>query len=146
MNRDSIRIETLSAEYISRNITQILAIASDVPGEYWSESHFLYELPEKWKLSFCAREGDVIAGYAILSRRSPDTVHLHHFMVARSRRGQGMGAMMLTEAAHRATSANAKKMSLKVGEDNARAIAFYQQSGFRQVDSANGYLTFMKQL
>ncbi len=117
-----------------------------MPGEYWAKSNFLHELPEKWELSFCAWDNNIVAGYAILSRRSADTVHLHHFMAACRRRGKGLGAMMLEEAIRRARSTGAANMSLKVGDDNARAISFYHRAGFEQTDSANGYLTLVKRL
>lgn len=141
---ENIRIETLSPDSVRHNIEEILGVADDVQGEYWSEKNFLSDLPEKWTLSFSAWTGKKLAGYAILSRRTTTRVHLHHFMVCSAQRGHGLGSKMLLEVLDRARDAGAVCVSLKVGEDNERAIAFYQRAGFRMDGRDCEYLSFVR--
>lgn len=60
----------------------------------WGEKEFLYELPDKRKLSFTAWESELI-GYAILSRRWPDRIHIHQFMVKSTLQNKGLGSQVM---------------------------------------------------
>ena len=127
----------LDAATIRAHAQAILSIAADVPGEYWTLAHFLDERPDKWRLSFAAWNGAEPVGYAILSKRGAHHVHLHHFMVAESTRGSGLGALMVSELRRRAEAARARRLTLKVAASNPRARAFYESHGFR-VAGRNG--------
>lgn len=139
-------IRTLSPHDISAFSDAFIGIAADQPGEYWSEAHFLLDLPDKWRLSFAVWHDDHPVGYAFLSRKSDDAVHLHHFMIAAGHRGGGLGRRMLDEMKLRARAEGARKLTLKVSMANVRARKFYERAGFNDVGAANGYRLFEKTL
>ena len=137
-------IKTLSPHDISTFSDAFIGIAADQPDEYWSEAHFLVDLPDKWKLSFAAWRDDRPIGYAVLSRKPGDAVHLHHFMIAADHRGGGLGRRMLDEMEQRAQAARARRLTLKVSIANVRARKFYERVGFNDIGAANGYRLFEK--
>ena len=132
----------LDAATIRAHAPAILAIAADVPGEYWMLAHFLEERPDKWRLSFAAWRDAAPVGYAVLSRRGARHIHLHHFMVAESARGSGLGARMVAEMRRRANAAGARRLSLKVAASNSRARDFYESHGFRVAGREGDYDVF----
>ena len=87
-----VKCRQLSPEFLTENIAAFIAISADMSP--WTEKHFLAELPDKWELSFAFWDGDIPTGYCIMSRRE-ENVHIHQFMVATDRRGEGIGAMMI---------------------------------------------------
>lgn len=134
----------LDAATFERDAAAFLAIAADVPGEHWASESFLKPLPEKWPLSFAAYDGERPIGYAILSRRGPERVHLHHLMVAPPYRGQGLGARMVEAMAAKAREAGARELSLK--SRGPRAEAFYRRHGFVRIGTENDYAVFVRML
>ena len=88
--------------------------------------HFFHRsqtLPSLW-------QNDLPIGYAILSKKSEDQVHLHHFMIDRDHRANGWGTRMITEMSDRAEAAGATLLTLKVEKSNASALRFYSRNGF----------------
>lgn len=140
------KIRSLSPKDISTFADAFVGIAADQPDEYWHTTHFLLDLPDKWTLSFAAWHGGQPVGYAILSRKSHDAVHLHHFMLAANYRGHGLGPRMLDEMEARARHASAKKLTLKVSTENDRARKFYERAGFVDSGAAAGYRLLEKRL
>ena len=53
-----LTIRTLSADVVRSNLNDLIAVAADVPGEYWTAENFLVELPQKWRLSFAPLTDD----------------------------------------------------------------------------------------
>ena len=121
---------TVSPSDILTYQDEFLAIADDIPGEYWTLQNFLIDLPAKWDLSFALWQNDLPIGYAILSKKSEDQVHLHHFMIDRDHRAKGWGTRMITEMSDRAEAAGATLLTLKVEKSNASALRFYSRNGF----------------
>jgi ribosomal protein S18 acetylase RimI-like enzyme len=135
---------SLGRDVVAARIDAFVAVASDVPNEYWAAENFLRELPAKWNLSLVlpADDGNPDA-YAIASKPEPELVHLHHLMVGRESRGSGLGGVLVRELLHRAASSGAKHLRLKVHEGNGGALRFYQREGFQRVASGAGYHTLM---
>jgi GNAT superfamily N-acetyltransferase len=140
----AIEFRPLDAEAFIRDAEAFLAIASDVPGEYWTRENFLAPLPEKWPLSFAAYDGVRPVAYAVLSRKSPTRVHLHHLMVAPACRGCGLGARMVAEMAARAREAGAEALTLK--STAPRAETFYRRQGFFRIGADNGLALLARRL
>jgi len=136
-------IKPLRREEVAASIDDFIAIASDIPGEYWNAENFLLDLPEKWMLSLCARIGDKPVGYAIISRTASACAHLHHFMVASDQRGIGLGVDLLAHVKDRCESEGCHGLSLKVARDNHRAQTFYRSHGFICEGEENGYLSMV---
>jgi len=139
-----IAFADLDRDTTAAHVDRLIAVADDVPGEYWGPSHFLLELPEKWELSFAAWSGVELAGYAILSRPEPDRVHLHHLMVNARYRNGGLGRSMVEEMERRARAAGGSRLTLKVDRGNAGAIRFYERIDYRRVGEERGFLTLEK--
>lgn len=137
---------TLMPAQIRENIDAFLAIASDVPGEYWGLEHFLAELPDKWRFSFAVWLAGRPIGYAVLSRLSGDGAHLHHFMIERGWRGRRLGARMIQEMERRVMAAGITMLSLKVHRSNLQAHRFYESNGYKDADTDGAYRVLRKHL
>ncbi len=137
--KSDFAIHTLSAEYVRRHLDDLIAVAADVPGEYWAAENFLAELPGKWRLSFGFWREDRLIGYAILSERGARRIHLHHFMVAKAHRNSGCGKAMLDETIARCRAADAAILSLKSPVENEGAIRFYVRHGFENIALEAGH-------
>lgn len=133
---------TLTPDALKDHADAFLDIASDVPGEYWTLDNFLVNLPEKWTLSFAAWDDDEPVAYAILSKKSPTSAHLHHLMVRASHRSKGLGSRMVGEMLTRVRSAGCTELTLKV--ETADAKRFYLRHGFAQVGPDERYTLMAK--
>lgn len=148
-----IIVRQLSKSFLAGHIVQFIGIIENIPGEYWSESHFLSELPGKFLYSCYAAEakGD-ISGYIIASQPEKGHLHIHKFMVAEPLRGKRIGEKMLEFFEKNALENNQNKITLKVGENNEGAIRFYKRLGFevegRSIDSvtSDGLLKMKKSI
>lgn len=138
----------MTAEDVRARSPEFLAVARDQAYDNWTLENFLADLPEKWSLSFVVEVAGQVAGYAVLSRRAPDRVHLHHFMLAPDHRGGGLGSRMLAEAESRARAAGARFLGLKVHCSAADARRFYLTRGFAMLehDPQAAYLPLEKAL
>jgi ribosomal protein S18 acetylase RimI-like enzyme len=143
---EELTVRTLSADLVRRNLDDLIAVASDVPGEYWAAENFLADLPEKWRLSFGLWRDGFLIGYAILSQRAPRHVHLHHFMVSAARRNHGYGKRLLDEMIERCVNAGATKLTLKTQRENSGAIRFYARHGFVETGVESDHTVMTKSL
>jgi len=141
-----VTFKTLSADIVRCNLAAFIAVASDIPGEYWAAENFLAERPEKWRFSYYACRDDELAGYAILSRKAESCVHLHHFMVARAHRNQGLGDRMVGEFLSRCQAAHVGSVTLKTQRTNSGAIRFYDRFGFKKIACEGEYIVMAKLL
>jgi len=121
----------LTRDSVLELLDQLVDVSRDVSD--WSASEFLFDLPDKYRLSFFLQDSGV-AGYVIMSRKWAGRVHIHQFMVHPSRRNSGLGALMLEEAARRA---DGKPLSLKVLAVNLGAVRFYERHGFQKEKTEN---------
>ena len=107
------------------HLKELIAISADVSP--WGADELLYELPQKWLLSFTAHTDELI-GYCILSNKFPRRTHIHQFMVRADMRGKNVGRAMLCEAIAR--TEQKRSLSLKVHKGNINAQRFYLNNGF----------------
>lgn len=129
----TIAFVTLDRGMLAAELPRLLAVSADVSP--WLPENFERDLPGKWELSFIARDPDLM-GYAILTRRGPEWVHINQFMVASAARGRGIGRAMLDEAKRRAAGGH---LTLKVSVDNIAAIRFYAAEGMKPGETERGY-------
>jgi ribosomal protein S18 acetylase RimI-like enzyme len=139
MAAEKCLLKDLTRDRVLELLDQLVDVSRDVSD--WGASEFLFELPDKYRLSFFFQNGG-IAGYVIMSRKWAGRVHIHQFMVHPSRRNSGLGALMLAEAARRAAGA---PLSLKVLAANLGAIRFYERHGFQKEKSENQYHWMLKE-
>lgn len=138
-----ISILPLTPQQITANCDQFIAIASDIPDEYWGIENFLRDLPDKWTLSIAAWSNEIPIGYAFVSRKHESTAHLHHFMVARKHRGMGNGERLLDAVIDRSRRHGCCEVTLKVAASNDRARNFYKGHLFVDVQ-LDGSLCVMR--
>ena len=134
----------LSPAWIQANCQSLLAVAADIPGEYWTKTHFLAELPMKWDLSFVVVNDGLPIAYSVLSRKGDAHSHLHHFMVHRDWRSRSIGPAMLEEIVQRVRTAGLPRLTLKIASENVRGQAFYRRHGFSPVKTASLHHTYEK--
>jgi ribosomal protein S18 acetylase RimI-like enzyme len=84
--------------------------------------------------------GGALAGYAYVAFGTPpttpvgpDAIEIKRFYVAREHHGRGVANALMREVLDRARALGARTIWLGVWERNARAIAFYQRHGFKQI-------------
>lgn len=141
-----VDIFPLDEATLQTHMPAILAIAADVPLEYWEASHFLAPRPEKWQLSHAAWQAGEPVGYVIASRTAPETAHVHHFMVAANWRRAGIGKHLLSGVQDVARALGARAVTLKVHESNISAQQAYRAMNFTGVSTSSGYLLMQKEI
>jgi GNAT superfamily N-acetyltransferase len=142
----SDEIRTLARAEIEAFPDAFVAIASDQPGEYWTATHFLHDLPGKWSLSFAVWSDGLPVAYAVLSAKGPKHAHLHHFMVTAARRGSGLGARMAVEMERRIRDRGFSRLTLKTVRSNPRSLQFYERLGYHRLADDGDYAVLEKKL
>jgi ribosomal protein S18 acetylase RimI-like enzyme len=129
---EKIRLVAITKDHLAMHMKSYLKIGEDVSP--WRAENFLTDLPKKWDLSFSFWT-DIPLAYCIMSARG-EGVHIHHFMVMKGRRGEGIGAAMLRQALRLANGI----ITLKIDPENFAARRFYERYGFEFICEENGYL------
>ncbi|ORA31361.1 GNAT family N-acetyltransferase [Mycobacterium aquaticum] len=118
--------------------------------ENLSEARFGDYLGDPERIVLVARDGEAIAGYAMLIRGVPDDDDVQRAVVARpaielskiyvlpERHGAGAAAALVAEALQLATTQGFSSVWLGVNQKNERAQRFYRKHGF----TVNGTKTF----
>ncbi|MCV7059745.1 ribosomal protein S18-alanine N-acetyltransferase [Mycobacterium shimoidei] len=105
----------------------------------WPEPAFRRELAAKHNHYVAARAGDLLVGYAGISRLGrtpPFEYEVHTIGVDPAYQGQGIGRRLLTELLE---FADGGVVYLEVRTDNAPAIALYRSFGFTDVGLRRRY-------
>jgi ribosomal protein S18 acetylase RimI-like enzyme len=110
-----------------------------IASAYGTESQ-ARELADPDMITVLAESGDSVLGYAQVRRKeAPACVNqeapaeIYRFYVDVSAHGKGVAQRLMDESLAAARELGAKHIWLGVWERNARAIAFYRKSGFREV-------------
>ena len=108
--------------------------------EDWDAATIKKVLAMPGAFGFAARTDPAsdIAGFA-LARIVADKCELLSLGVAPNWRGLGIGGGLFDAAMVRACALNAARFYLEVAEDNAPAIALYQQTGFAEIGRRKNY-------
>lgn len=110
----------------------------------WDEAHFLFDLKEKWKCSRLIIYNKRCIGYAVISKKAPESSHIHRFVVKDSFRGNGAGNLLL-EHIKAILKDKFEYLTLYVDIKNKKAYEFYQKNCFREVIQFDGnYLMILK--
>jgi ribosomal protein S18 acetylase RimI-like enzyme len=135
-----VELRALDPQLVRTHYTALVTITEDLPPDGWTAEKFFMELPNKWQLSFSGWYREQAIAYAVLSRKTPSTVHLHRFMIAKAWRGVGLGHDLLGEILRRTSAAGAHYCSLKVAQNNEAAQRFYLRHGFEQTGRVREYI------
>lgn len=105
----------------------------------WPKAAFLRELAAKHNHYVTARAGDLLVGYAGISRLGrtpPFEYEVHTIGVDPAYQGRGIGRRLLNELLN---FADGGVVHLEVRTDNAAAIALYRSAGFTDVGVRRRY-------
>jgi [ribosomal protein S18]-alanine N-acetyltransferase len=128
------------------DVEHVLVLERDLFGSSaWSAEMFWSELAHpqsRWYLvartDGAGTGGGALVGYAgvKVTDREAD---IQTMAVASAAQGRGLGATLLTALLDRATEQGARRVTLEVRADNARAIALYLRHGFARIAVRRGY-------
>ncbi len=71
---------------------------------------------------------------------------LHEVVVSKDHQGRGIGRMLMERAIEYAKAAGKRRLALWVGENNQRAIDWYQRLGFQPAGRWNVWIRMVKEL
>ena len=141
-----ILITNLDRKCLENRISEFINILAGEPNEYWNESHFMLDLPNKYDLSVVVSVEGVTAGYIIASLKE-DRPYIHKFMVRKDLRRMKIGEMMLNYFEKNLHKKGFFNIDLTVREENENAIRFYRKKKFvisgSRVDTSNNGLLLM---
>ena len=90
---------------------------------------------------------DRLAGFGQAVPEGPDSVHLNRIVVAPGLRGLGLGRQLCLELMARAGRHRPRRFTLKVFQENAKAVALFRSLGFVECPAASSAnLIFMERL
>jgi len=122
-----------------RDLKHIMEIERAVFPEPWSLNIFTSELAlRKGRAYRAARAGREICGYLGLMFVG-DEAHVTTVAVAPAYQRQGVGTVLMLEAARTSVDHGARNLSLEVAASNERAQALYRRFGFAPVGVRKGY-------
>jgi GNAT superfamily N-acetyltransferase len=127
-----IRYEILDREKTERHADALIALAHDMPWEYWTREHLLQDRPAKWEISVIAFEGDEPIGYGLSSMTGPDSAHIHRIIIGPAGRSRGVGREIMLRMVENAGAHGAKTMVSKIHVDNKRPGPIWDKFGFKR--------------
>jgi len=134
-------LKHLTKENILFYMADMIKISAQLKDDYWTQEHYLMELPKKWKLSFVAIENNELAAFMIVSDKE-NAHHLHRIVVAEESQKKGIGKNLLSKLKEDAISNSKKELTLKVLSSNAEAIKLYEKLGFTKFEKSNENLIY----
>lgn len=129
LHLSTVVLETLTREWASGHREQLLKLGDDLKCRSWTMRNLLADELDKWRLSLVMRSGDEPIGCAIISRK-PEGLHVHHFIVGTTHRGQGHGTKLVLRVLDEARRENAVRIIHHIPQSATRAIDFFLGYGF----------------
>lgn len=128
-----VRFEPMTPE----RVDAVVAIEQTAYSHPWTRGNFLDSLASGYQAQLLLA-GDALLGYFV-AMQGVDEVHLLNLTVAPSHQRQGWARVMLDALALWARGRGAQWLWLEVRRSNGRAIAVYEEHGFRRVGERRGY-------
>ncbi|MCP4779552.1 MAG: ribosomal protein S18-alanine N-acetyltransferase [Hyphomicrobium sp.] len=124
----------------SDRVTEIAALHAKLFNPSWDRKSIdeLIEHPAAAALVAQMREPKAMAGF-IIGQLAADEAEILSIGVAPEWQRRGLARTMIEGLARAATRAEAKRIYLEVAEDNAAAIALYENLGFAEVGRRKDY-------
>ena len=113
------------------DLEQVMEIEKENFSVPWTENGFFTFLIRQDTLFLAAEDEEGIAGYCGIVM-VPDEGDITNVSVAKGRRRQGIGTLLVEELLRRAGEAGVRKFYLEVRESNQAALALYEKLGFQR--------------
>lgn len=127
-----------SKELVHLHMERLIELEKDsqLP-QLWNKDNFLKELDSKWHLSKLLFQENVLVGYAIVSKKTGSSCHIHRFIISSSVRRAGFGKRLLNHLKENILE-DFEYLTLLVGPSNASAIGFYKKNSFKPLGNFEG--------
>jgi len=120
-------IKKLKKSYLRDNMEVFKKILYQVSYEYWTDEHFLLDLPGKWDYSYVAVLKDALIGFCICSIKNANVLHVHKFFIDKKYRGCGIGQNLLKKVISICITNKIGKISLNTYSINVEALHIYKK-------------------
>ena len=100
--------------------------------QIWNKNNFLTILDSKWILSKLLFYKDTLIGFAIVSKKTEASCHIHRFIIDPSFKRKGFGCLLLNNLKISIVR-KFKYLTLQVDSINKTAIEFYEKNSFVSV-------------
>jgi [ribosomal protein S18]-alanine N-acetyltransferase len=119
---------------------ELAGLHAGIFAKAWDTDSFLRLLTHPGSTGFLARVGtpQQTAGF-ILSQLAADEAEILTIGVRKDSQRRGIARRLVEATARAAKKAEARRLFLEVGQNNAAAIALYKKLGFQQVGQRKGY-------
>jgi ribosomal-protein-alanine N-acetyltransferase len=127
------------------DLEEVLAIEQDVYPFPWTRGNFLDSLYSGYETWILRDGAGAVLGYFLLMC-AVDEAHLLNITVRRGLHGKGLGRLQLDKAGALARERGVTSILLEVRPSNLRALAVYQQYGFRRIGQRKNYYPAMENM
>lgn len=120
------------------DLTEVLAIETDVYPFPWTRGNFLDSLYSGYESWIMRDASGLVAGYFLLLI-AVDEAHLLNITVRRNLQGRGLGIALLNRVIRVAREKKMNSILLEVRPSNQRAFDIYRRYGFIQIGKRKCY-------
>lgn len=122
-----------SKELMRFHINTLIALEKDSQlSKTWDKSNFLIDLDLKWTLSTLLFYKNILIGFAIISKKTEASCHIHRYIISSAYRRNGFGSLLLTHLKS-IVYENFDYLTLMVDAHNTSAISFYKKHFFNPI-------------
>lgn len=125
-------------EMLIDDLQQVMVIENANFAVPWTEMGFFSFLMREDAMFLVAEDGNEIVGYCGLIT-VPDEGDITNVAVKKSRQGEGIGKLLVSELITLGAKAGVTTIHLEVRTSNEKAISLYQKMGFVQVGMRKNY-------
>ena len=122
------------------DIPQILEIEQEAISPPWMHSTLLREIYNEDALFIVAADECSTCGFAIL-RQVGDDGELLQIAVCKSKRGGGIGGLLMKYVLGYAAEKTLSSVFLEVRKSNTAAVRLYEEHGFKSIRTRKAYYT-----
>lgn len=134
----NIEFMIASKEQVHLHMDKLIELEKDseLP-QLWNKGNFLKELDSKWHLSKLLFHENSLIGYAIVSKKTESSCHIHRFIISASVRRAGFGNRLLNHLKGNILE-DFEYLTLLVDPSNISAIGFYRKNSFKPLGDFEG--------
>lgn len=132
----NIFVDRLTSEKMNTYLPQLIRLDGKYSSlssgmysrEIWNEDNFLMDLEDKWGNSWYILYNNLIAGFAILSRKEQDTMHINRLAVDINLKNHSQLSEILMRTIEGGVQVD--RITLIVSTENVKAVHYYRKNGF----------------